>query len=130
MLISSSSLSYLSCSLFTDTHRAALDSNQIGDAGAQYLADALRDNKVMLISSSSLSYLSFLYLQTLTELYLYNNQIGDAGAQYLADALRDNKVMLISFSSFSYLSFSLFTDTHRTGPQQQSNRRCWSSISR
>jgi hypothetical protein len=31
-----------------------LESSQIGDAGMQYLADALRDNKVTLISSSSL----------------------------------------------------------------------------
>ncbi|CAM4815343.1 unnamed protein product [Rotaria magnacalcarata] len=52
-----------------------LSSNQIGDAGAQSLADALRENK------------------TLTELNLRANEIGDAGAQSLADALRKKKTL-------------------------------------
>ena len=49
-----------------------LNSNQIGNAGASALADALRVNT------------------SLTELNLYNNQIGDAGATALADALKLN----------------------------------------
>ncbi|CAF2228112.1 unnamed protein product, partial [Rotaria magnacalcarata] len=51
-----------------------LQTNQIGDSGAQYLADALKVNK------------------TLTVLYLYENQIGDTGAQYLGNALKTNQV--------------------------------------
>ncbi|CAF2028261.1 unnamed protein product, partial [Rotaria magnacalcarata] len=50
-----------------------LNSNQIGDVGAQFLADALKANT------------------TLTVLYLYENQIGDTGAQYLGDALKTNQ---------------------------------------
>ncbi|CAF1691629.1 unnamed protein product, partial [Adineta ricciae] len=49
-----------------------LSGNQIGDAGAQYMSDALRHNT------------------TLTTLDLSGNQIGDAGAQYVSDALRHN----------------------------------------
>ncbi|CAF2122397.1 unnamed protein product, partial [Rotaria magnacalcarata] len=50
-----------------------LQTNQIGDSGAQYLADALKVNK------------------TLTYLHLAQNQIGDTGAKHLADALTLNK---------------------------------------
>ncbi|CAF1654887.1 unnamed protein product, partial [Adineta ricciae] len=46
--------------------------NQIGDAGAQYVSDALRHNT------------------TLTTLNLWHNQIGEKGAQYVSDALRHN----------------------------------------
>ncbi|CAF1513683.1 unnamed protein product, partial [Didymodactylos carnosus] len=42
-----------------------LDSNQVGDKGAQYLDAALHKNT------------------TLTTLWLNNNKIGDKGAQYL-----------------------------------------------
>ncbi|CAF1474419.1 unnamed protein product [Rotaria magnacalcarata] len=51
-----------------------LHANQIGDVGAQFLADALKANT------------------SLTLLQLQTNQIGDSGAQYLADALKVNKV--------------------------------------
>ncbi|CAM2705334.1 unnamed protein product, partial [Rotaria socialis] len=50
-----------------------LQANQIGDVGAQFLADALRVNT------------------TLTELRLYTNKIGDSGAQYLGEALKTNQ---------------------------------------
>ncbi|CAF0988062.1 unnamed protein product [Adineta ricciae] len=49
--------------------------NKIGDAGAQYVSDALRHNT------------------TLTVLDLYDNEIGDAGAQYVSDALRHNTTL-------------------------------------
>ncbi|CAF4881845.1 unnamed protein product, partial [Rotaria socialis] len=51
----------------------SVDNNQIGDSGAQYLAEGLKVNK------------------SLKELYLHNNQIGDNGAQNLAEALKINK---------------------------------------
>ena len=108
------SLSHIYLHLYSQTLTGLyLYSNQIGDAGAQYLADALRDNKVILIfSSSSLSHIYLhLYSQTLTMLDLRSNQIGDAGAQYLADALRDNKVILIFSSSLSLIS--IFISIHR-----------------
>ncbi|CAF4150431.1 unnamed protein product, partial [Adineta steineri] len=47
--------------------------SQIGDQGAQHLANALQINK------------------TLTTFNLYNNEIGDQGAQHLANALQINK---------------------------------------
>ncbi|CAF1160783.1 unnamed protein product [Adineta steineri] len=53
-----------------DLHR-----DNIGDAGAQYLAVGLRQNK------------------TLTTLNLYNNSIGDVGAQHLADVIQDNTAL-------------------------------------
>ncbi|CAF3407049.1 unnamed protein product [Rotaria socialis] len=56
-----------------------LDTNQIGDSGAQYLGEALKTNK------------------SLTLLQLQTNQIGDSGAQYLADALKVNKTLNILY---------------------------------
>jgi Leucine Rich repeat len=60
-----------------DTTLAALYvvGDPIGDAAAQALAGALRENT------------------TLTLLYLGNNQIGEVGAQALADALRTNTTL-------------------------------------
>ncbi|XP_004346110.1 hypothetical protein CAOG_05437 [Capsaspora owczarzaki ATCC 30864] len=49
--------------------------NQIGDVGAQAIAEALKVNK------------------TLTELYLHQNQIGVAGAQAIAEALKVNTTL-------------------------------------
>jgi Ran GTPase-activating protein (RanGAP) involved in mRNA processing and transport len=89
-----------------------LSNNQIGDAGAQHLADALRNNTVILILSSSISYTHLhFFIQTLTTLDLNHNQIGDAGAQHLADALRNNTVTLILSSSISYTHLHFFTQT-------------------
>ncbi|XP_011270743.1 hypothetical protein, variant [Capsaspora owczarzaki ATCC 30864] len=52
-----------------------LSENQIGDAGAQAIAEALKVNK------------------TLFWLNLIDNQIGDAGAQAIAEALKVNKMV-------------------------------------
>ncbi|KAF8929331.1 hypothetical protein BGZ52_002349, partial [Haplosporangium bisporale] len=49
-----------------------LESNSIGDDGAQTLAEALKTNN------------------TLTTLYLEDNSIGDNGAQALAEVLQTN----------------------------------------
>ncbi|CAF1302080.1 unnamed protein product [Rotaria sp. Silwood1] len=54
--------------------------NQIGDQGAQYLANALQINR------------------TLTILYVAQNQIGDEGAQHFANALQQNQVTVIDFT--------------------------------
>jgi hypothetical protein len=89
--------------------------NKIAAVGAQYLADALRNNTVSLILSSSISYTHLhVFTQTLTTLDLNYNQIGDAGAQYLADALRNNTVTLILSSSISYTHRHVFTQTLTT----------------
>ncbi|CAF1129205.1 unnamed protein product [Rotaria sordida] len=66
--------------------------NEIKDAGAQHLADALRNNT------------------TLTTLDLVDNQIGDAGAEHLADALANNEVIVIPLSFVSYSSSSIHID--------------------
>ncbi len=74
--------------------------NEIKDAGAQYLADILRNNKVISLSfTSPTSYLyNHLYSQALTELNLRRNQIGHTGAQSFADALRKNEVIILVLS--------------------------------
>ncbi|CAF4506060.1 unnamed protein product, partial [Rotaria socialis] len=51
----------------------SVDNNQIGDSGAQYLAEGLKVNKKLI------------------QLGLYQNQIEDSGTQYLADALKTNQ---------------------------------------
>jgi Ran GTPase-activating protein (RanGAP) involved in mRNA processing and transport len=103
--------------LFTQTlTELSLQSNGIGPLGAQYLANALQQNKVTYHSVSYLAYASFLFIQTLTTLYLLDNQIGAGGAQYLADALKQNKVTHHSVSFLSCACFSLHTDTHNTQP--------------
>ncbi len=76
-----------------------LDSNQIGNAGAQYLAGALRNNTVIPIIFHLSHYHLFLYIQTLKTLLLSSNKIGDEGAQHIADGLKNNTVIAI-FSSF------------------------------
>ena len=66
------------------------------DEGAQYLADALRTNKVSLVQYQSVSYHYFhLFTQTLTALSLCRNNIGHMGGKYLADVLQDNTVSRI-----------------------------------
>ena len=63
------------------------------------------------------------FTQTLTELNLRGNRIGDQGAQHLADALRENTVRETVSSSISSCCLFFHTDTHRTRPRIQSNRR-------
>ncbi|CAF3876326.1 unnamed protein product [Rotaria sordida] len=69
-----------------------LKHNKITDAGAERLADVLRNN------------------MTLTTLDLVDNQIGDAGAEHLADALANNEVIVIPLSFVSYSSSSIHID--------------------
>ncbi|CAF1208538.1 unnamed protein product [Adineta steineri] len=54
---------------YTSLTMLALDHNQIGNEGAQYLANMLKTN------------------ETLTDLWLSYNKIGDQGVQYFADVL-------------------------------------------
>ncbi|CAF3407059.1 unnamed protein product [Rotaria socialis] len=78
-----------------------LDTNQIGDSGAQYLGEALKTNKSLTllqlqtnqIGDSGAQYLAdaLKVNKTLTELRLYTNKIGDSGAQYLGEALKTNQ---------------------------------------
>ncbi|CAM2705336.1 unnamed protein product, partial [Rotaria socialis] len=82
-----------------------LQANQIGDVGAQFLADALRVNTTLTrldlytnqIGDSGAQYLgeALKTNKSLTLLQLQTNQIGDSGAQYLADALKVNKTLNI-----------------------------------
>ncbi|MDD9334877.1 MAG: hypothetical protein PV347_02365 [Rickettsiaceae bacterium] len=78
-----------------------LCSNQIGDAGAKYIAETLKINQYI----TTLSFLdnqigdvgtkyiaeALKFNQYITTLYFQHNQIGDAGAKSLAECLKDNK---------------------------------------
>ena len=79
-----------------------LQSNQIGDKGAEHLSSALRNNTVSRIFSSSSTQkktqIDF-FTQTLTQLNLGSNQIGEKGAEHLSSALRNNTVSRIFSSS-------------------------------
>ena len=111
---------YTHLHLFTQTLTTLdLGYNQIGNTGAQNLADALRNNTVILILSLHLdntyTYLNF-FSQTLTTLDLNENYIGNKGAQHLADALQNNTVILILClhldNTYTHLHF--FTQTLTT----------------
>lgn len=71
--------------------------NNLGDEGAQHLADALRNNAVsiMLPSDRLCSHLDILS-QILTTLKLDCNQIGSVGIQHLVDALQNNTITSIA----------------------------------
>ncbi|CAF3871208.1 unnamed protein product [Rotaria magnacalcarata] len=72
-----------------------LSYNDIGEDGAQYLANALATNKVTLNQPLCVEYIVNLFLkQTLTTLDLTGNNIGEDGAEHLANALATNKVTL------------------------------------
>jgi uncharacterized membrane protein len=78
---------------FTQTLTTLLRSNnQIGDDGAQHLAEVLRKKKVMTELIWSNTYSFYLFTQTIAVLTLHQNRIKDIGVQYLADALRSNEV--------------------------------------
>jgi Ran GTPase-activating protein (RanGAP) involved in mRNA processing and transport len=96
-------------SLFTQTLQTLeLFNNAIGPEGAQYLADALRNNTVSFISHFPHFHLHF-YTQTLTMLNLGINKIKAEGTQHLADALQTNTVNI--FLSIFPLYFSAFSHT-------------------
>jgi len=87
--ISISHLFYLSQTLTT----LNLESNTIGDKGAQAIAQALEKNQVREIFSFFISIRHLFYLsQTLTTLHLESNKIGAEGAQAIALALQRNQV--------------------------------------
>jgi ABC-type uncharacterized transport system substrate-binding protein len=97
-LILSSSISYTHLHVFTQTLTTLdLNYNQIGDAGAQYLADALRNNTVTLILSSSISYTHrHVFTQTLTTLDLNYMGIGDDLRNEVKELVKRNERMLKS----------------------------------
>ncbi|CAF4640140.1 unnamed protein product [Rotaria socialis] len=64
---------------------ATTNCNRIGNNGAKYLADSLRNNT------------------TLTTLDLTGNKIGRNGAQYLAGILRNNKTLLTLDMDSNYI---------------------------
>ena len=135
LIFSSSSLSHIYLHLYSQTlTRLDLSSNQIGDAGAQYLADALRDNKVILIFSSSLSLISiFISIHrhspccTLTAIKSEMLELNISLMHY-------EITRWFSFSlhlSLSHIYLHLYSQTlTRLNLSCESNRRCWSSISR
>jgi Ran GTPase-activating protein (RanGAP) involved in mRNA processing and transport len=94
-MISSLALSHSTIFDFTQTLTTLnLWNNGIGDQGAKYLSNALKQNTVgqnlILLSLSDPTIFDF--IQTLTKLDLARNQIKDQGAQYLSEALLNNKV--------------------------------------
>ncbi|CAF4031108.1 unnamed protein product, partial [Rotaria magnacalcarata] len=90
-----------------------LHANQIGDVGAQFLADALKANTTLTrldlytnqIGDSGAQYLgeALKTNKSLTLLQLQTNQIGDSGAQYLADALKVNKIPTQDTAHYRFL---------------------------
>jgi len=70
-----------------------LEGNQVKDAGAQVVGQALEINQVRYIYNFVSSIVSLLYLlQTLTTLNLERNGIRDTGAQAIGQALERNQV--------------------------------------
>ncbi|CAF0751735.1 unnamed protein product [Adineta steineri] len=108
------------CSMRNTLTTLNLGWNEIGDQGAQDLANALQINKVTTILVSASSSLHFiihiLFTQTLTTLDIAGNQIGAKGAQDLANALQINKVttILVSLPLHSTSTSTLFTQTLTT----------------
>ncbi len=79
-----------------------LESNQIGDAGAAALSEALKSNATLTklflqnqVGEAGAAALSeaLKINATLTELNLGDNQIGDAGAAALSEALKSNATL-------------------------------------
>ena len=63
-----------------------LSSNEISHDGAEYLANAIKNNTVNFVFSSSYLYTSLYFLQTITALDIGSNGIGDKGIQYVRKA--------------------------------------------
>ncbi|CAM4772627.1 unnamed protein product, partial [Rotaria magnacalcarata] len=77
----------------------SLHTNQIGDNGAQQLAEALKLNK------------------SLTWLNLQNNQITDSGAHLVGEALKHNKTLKVL-----YIGGNKFSSAVHTRLNQQNSR--------
>jgi Ran GTPase-activating protein (RanGAP) involved in mRNA processing and transport len=85
----------------------SLDNNLIGATGAQYLANALQQNKV--IQASAFFFFTHYFLQTLITLNLSSNKIGAEGAQHLANTLQTNNVIQLALIFFALKhSFTIF----------------------
>lgn len=111
--------------------RLHLSHNRITDNGAEQLADALRQNKVIddVLLHFCLSYMLF-FLQTLAKLYLSNTEIGDDGAQYLANALLQTQVIIILIYLVSILFFLFFFKvTYHANALYKKNNQDRSTIS-
>lgn len=80
---------YLFIQTLTTLH---LGYNTIGFEGAQFLANALQNNRVRQDFYVFVILVLIIFLQTLTELILELDDIGNQGAQCLANALENNKV--------------------------------------
>ena len=93
--------------------------NRISEVGAQHLADALKNNKVLLTRLETRSYPCLLLdTQKLTTMKLGWNQIGAIGAQHIAEALKHNSVTATRRFYLSYMP-SLHIDTHQIGFKKQ-----------
>jgi len=83
-----------------------LEFNTIGAKGAQYLAQALINNKVKNVFLLSATCHHDILLQTLVTLDLWRNKVGDKGSPYFAQALRKNTVGNVIF----YYTYSFVVD--------------------
>jgi hypothetical protein len=89
----------------------------IGDQGAEYLANAMLQNKVTshFLLSLLIVPISHYFTQTLITLQLSDNEIGDQGAEHLANPLLQNKVTSHFLLSLLVLPLShYFTQTLTT----------------
>ncbi|CAF1416287.1 unnamed protein product [Adineta steineri] len=81
-----------------------LSYNEIGDIGAQHLADTITkmDLKGQGIGDSEIKFVSEALHnnETVTKLDLSRNKIGDTGAQHLANALQNNKSSLMATNPY------------------------------
>lgn len=100
--------------------RITLESNNIGDDGAKYLAFALRNNTVTLIHIRKFDYAisHLLYVQTVTKLNLSRNIICIDGGQYLLNELQNN---IVSLTTFFFIS--TFSDVQTLTDLTLSNNR-------
>ncbi|CAM4768322.1 unnamed protein product [Rotaria magnacalcarata] len=85
-----------------------LSRNEIGDKGAQHLANALQPRLIKTDPFTAC------LLTTLTILDLRYNQIGDRGAQHLANALQHNTVIIILYSTISFNQLYVLSQTLTT----------------
>ena len=119
-------------SIFIQTlTRVLLSENQIGDQGAQFIAQALLNNTVRQCRPLHLFHSRrSLFIQTLKELFLHQNQIGDKSAQSIAQALLNNTVRQnLSLHLLLPPLLDYRTDTEYTRSLKQSNRISRSRIS-
>jgi hypothetical protein len=83
--------------------------NEIGDAGATAIANALKENKSIPALGLGSKYFVFFVL---LHQHSKGNEIGDAGATVIANALEENKTITILYLSGKYFFFSLCFSTN------------------